>query len=549
MRINHLVDLPRFFIQDIEQKNGKITIFASIKSSRSQCPICGHSSSSVHDHYHRKITDLPVFQNTTLLFLKTRKFKCRNFSCPRKVFSEQTSHIKRYSRRTIRVSQLLDSLSIELTGKHGSQLTKLLYLPVSSSTITRIALSQVLPAIKQPVILGVDDWAFRKGVNYGTVLIDMETSRPIDLLSSRDSANLKEWLKKYPAVKIITRDRSGAYSSAINEICPDAIQVADRFHLLMNLSDALDKYFKSVRKEIRRVITEKTDEILSLSANEGQCNSTDVTNFLAVQVASETKEIQLDQRLDTFNKVKEFQSKGTPLKRISTILKISRNTVRSYFIQETLSPRIHPKSVNIALYSGYILSRLNMEGYIKKDIFEEILGLGYNGGRTQAFVYINKLKLEYGLTTLDSIEVQKKITPYVKPLDSRKLAKYIGGSISDIEDPDERSCMKTLIAYLPELQIVRKLVQIFRTMIKRGCGNITRWIYFVKKSKRKLSGLKSFAYGLSRDIKAVENGIRLPWSNGTVEGHVNRIKCIKRQMYGRASFELLRRKVILSQHG
>ena len=549
MRINHLINLPRFFIQDIEQKNGKITIFASIKSSRSQCPICGHSSSSVHDHYHRKITDLPVFQNTTLLFLKTRKFKCNNFSCPRKVFSEQTSHIKRYSRRTIRVSQLLDSLSIELTGKHGSQLTKLLYLPVSSSTITRIALSQVLPAIKQPVILGVDDWAFRKGVNYGTVLIDMETSRPIDLLSSRDSANLKEWLKKYPAVKIVTRDRSGAYSSAINEICPDAIQVADRFHLLMNLSDALDKYFKSVRKEIRQVITDKTDEILSLSANEGQCNGTDVTNFLAVQVASETKEIQLDQRLDTFNKVKELQSKGTPINRISTILKISRNTVRSYFIQETLSPRIHSRSVNIALFSDYILSRLNMEGYKKKDIFDEILGLGYNGGHTQAFGYINKLKLEFGLTTLDSIEVQKKITPYVKPLDSRKLAKYIGGSISDIEDPDERSCMKTLIANLPELQIVRKLVQIFRTMIKRGCGSITRWIDFVKKSKRKFSGLKSFAYGLSRDIKAVENGIRLPWSNGTVEGHVNRIKCIKRQMYGRASFELLRRKVILSQHG
>ncbi len=294
----------------------------------------------------------------------------------------------------------------------------------------------------------------------------------------------------------------------------------------MNLSDALDKYFKSVRKEIRQVITDKTDEILSLSANEGQCKSTEVTNFLAAQVASESKEILLDQRIDTFNKVKEFQSKGTPLKRISTILKISRNTVRSYFIQETLSPRIHPKSVNIALYSGHILCRLNMEGYKKKDIFEEILGLGYNGGRTQAFDYINKIKLEYGITTLDSIKVQQKIVPYVKPLDSRKLAKYIGGSISDIEDPDERSCMKTLIANLPELQIVRKLVQIFRTMIKRGSGNITRWIDFVKKSKRKLSGLKSFAYGLSQDIKAVENGIRLPWGNGTVDCHVNRIKSI-----------------------
>ena len=97
--------------------------------------------------------------------------------------------------------------------------------------------------------------------------------------------------------------------------------------------------------------------------------------------------------------------------------------------------------------------------------------------------------------------------PYVKPLNSRKLAKYIGGSMSDIEDPDEKSCMKTLIENLPELQIVRKLVQIFRAMIKRGSGNITRWIDFVKRSKRKLPGLKSFAYGLSRDIKAVQNGI------------------------------------------
>ena len=362
MRINNLICLPKFCIKNIEHKNGKIMIFASIKSRRSQCPICGHFSTYVHDYYHRRLSDLPAFQNTTVLVLRTRKFKCKNQKCTRKVFSEQTIHTNRYSRRTLRASQVLDSLSIELTGKLGSQLSKQLFLPVSSSTVTRIAFKQELPVIKQPVILGVDDWAFRKGVNYGTVLIDMETSRPIDLLSSRDSANLKEWLKKYPAIKIITRDRSGAYSSAINEICPDAIQVADRFHLLMNLSDALDKYFKSISKEIRKVITDKTDEILSLSANEDPCKSRDFKDHLSVQAASESKEIQVDQRIDTFNKVKELQSKGTPIKRIATILKISRNTVRSYFIQETLSPRIHPRSVNINLFSGYILSRLKYRG-------------------------------------------------------------------------------------------------------------------------------------------------------------------------------------------
>ena len=152
-------------------------------------------------------------------------------------------------------------------------------------------------------------------------------------------------------------------------------------------------------------------------------------------------------------------------------------------------------------------------------------------------------------TVPDQVEFQQKMIPYIKPLSSRKLAKYIGGSLSDIEDADERNCMKTLIDNFPELLIVRKLVQIFRTMLKRGCGNIRRWIDFVKRSKHRLSGIKVFANGLLRDIQAVENGILMTWSNGTVEGHVNRIKSIKRRMYGRAGFELLRRKVILSQTG
>lgn len=220
-----------------------------------------------------------------------------------------------------------------------------------------------MPEIKQPRVLGIDDWSHRKGVSYGTVLIDMETSRPIDLLSSRESADLKGWLAKYSDAEIVTRDRSGAYSSAINEVCPDAIQIADRFHLVMNLSDALDKYFKSVSKEIRRVITEKTNEILTMTANADRYNDESVKGFLSQQVTAEPKEIKVDQRLDTFKKVKELQSNGTPLKRISKILNISRNTVRSYCIQETLSPRIHPRSINIDLFTSYILSRLNMEGY------------------------------------------------------------------------------------------------------------------------------------------------------------------------------------------
>jgi len=120
---------------------------------------------------------------------------------------------------------------------------------------------RALPEIKPPVVLGIDDWAFRKGISYGTVLVDMETSTPIELLQSRDSGDLKLFLQKYPHVKIVTRDRASSYSSAVDEVCPDAIQVADRFHLLVNLSDALDKYFKSSRSLVKATIQKKTEEI------------------------------------------------------------------------------------------------------------------------------------------------------------------------------------------------------------------------------------------------------------------------------------------------
>lgn len=552
MRINRLICLPKFRVKSIEHKNGEIMIFASIKSKRSPCPICGHFSSTVHDHYHRKLSDLPAFQNTTVLVLRTRKFKCKNLKCDRKVFSEQTSHINRYSRKTLRATQVLDSLSIELTGKLGSTLSKQLFLPVSTSTITRIAHKQQLPEIRQPVVLGVDDWAFRKGMSYGTVLVDMETSTPIELLPSRDSSDLKLFLKQYPLVKIVTRDRASSYSSAVDEVCPQAIQVADRFHLLVNLSDALDKYFKSSRPLVKATIQKKTEDIVKGYKNiciETTTDDPPTYDSNSVVKVQDHEQVNTDQRIEKFNKVKELQKDNVGIKKIAKIVGITRITVRSYFVQDTLSPRISSRSTNIDSYTNLIQLRLSTEGYKVKEILEEIISLGFDGGKTQAYLHINRLITLSNKAAKDFKELQQTPIVFIKPLSTRKLAKFIDVNIKDISDPDERSYMETLIENISEFRVVRKLVQIFKRMLKNGCGNIKRWIEYVRGSKMALAGLKNFANGLLRDIKAVENAIRLSWSNGTVEGHVNRIKSIKRQMYGRASFDLLRRKVILSQHG
>ena len=547
--IKRLFKIPFVKIQKIENYESVSRIYASIRSSRSKCPFCGKYSNRVHDYYFRTISDLPIFQSKTIILLKTRKFKCVNKQCQRKVFSEQTPAILRYSRRTERAEKLLDTLAIELTGRLGSILSKQLNLYVSSSTMTRIAHNLPLPDIVRPKVLGVDDWAYRKGVSYGTVLIDMETSRPIDLLPSRDGKVLKDWLLNNNDVMIVSRDRASSYAAAIIEACPGAIQIADRFHLLMNLSDALDTYFKSISRRIRSLITARTTDFLELPEKVPVNIREETKEDQLVLTAQETIDAKVDQRMGTFLKVKELQAKGTPIKRIATDLRMSRNTVKSYFSQESLSPIKSSRSTNIEVFTDIIVARLGENGHKLMDIFREIKKLGYTGGRTQGCYHIKRIKEYHEIVTPGYKEIARPKIPYIKPLSSRKLAKYIGCNLMDIKDHHERFYFQTLLENITEIRVVRKLVQIFKTMLARRCGNIKRWIDFVKHSKYKLAGLKSFARGLMADLVAVENGIKMSWSNGAVEGHVNRIKSIKRQMYGRASFELLRRKVILSRAG
>ena len=235
---------------------------------------------------------------------------------------------------------------------------------------------------------------------------------------------------KYNDVQIVTRDRSSSYSSAIDEACPDASQIADRFHLLMNLSDALDRYFKSISGTINRLIKSKNSELLSI-------NETETKNILAAEF--QINDIRIDPRLDRFNKVKELKANEVPVLRISKDLGMSRKTVRSYFVQESLSPRSHPKFTNIELFTNHIVARLNVSGYKLKDIFEEICVLGFNGSRSQALYNINIITENYKINTPGFLQFQNTRIQYIKPLNTRKLAKYIGLPFIDMNDTQERN--------------------------------------------------------------------------------------------------------------
>jgi len=408
--------------------------------------------------------------------------------------------------------------------------------------MTRKAHHVHLPAAPTPRVLGVDDWAFRKGINYGTVLVDMETSRVVDLLPSRDGSHLKKWLSKHSGVEIVTRDRASSYASVVREVYPEVDQVADRFHLLMNLSDALTLYFKSVSGKIKNILNDRKQELLDHKYHTSNSQKTQI-------IVPQNTPPRTDPRQAVFQKVKALQQQKYPARKIARELEISRNTVRTYFKLEHLPPRIHRNATNIDLFTGCIVHELRKKGYVIKDIIQKIKDLGYDGSQTQAYHHIHKIKQEKRILTPDLRALYNQPIAYIKPISATQMSMLIGKDLSQIKDQSQRNYLNVLLKGSKELRIVSRLVKLFRSMIKNGKGNMKRWIDFVQKSRYKLSGLKSLAKGLKNDLQAVTNAIKWSWNNGPVEGHVNRIKNIKRQMYGRASFELLRKKVILSQTG
>ena len=495
------------------------------------CPLCHSPSRHVHSHYLRKVRDLPISGKEVELQLCCRKFFCDQDNCPRKVFAQQAStSLKPYARRLERATEQILAIGLSMGSKPGASICRLTGIPISASTVLRVLRRAPSPEVVTPSVLGVDDFAFRKRNTYGTILVDLERRKPIDLLPDREGKTLENWLIAHPGIAIVSRDRSSVYANAIRNACPEAIQVADRWHLLKNLGENTSKYLDTQRKLIGKVGWE-----ISNPTELTEKRSVTAESISEIPVQNEVTGLKefSEKRYAIFKQVKQLQSQNYPIKSIARHLGISRNTVRKYFSLEDFVPRNHIRRSNLSEYIPYLYRRREEGEYCVKTLFNEIKDRGYNGSYTILTVFMANLPKDSN---------QLKLVPTEKRMivSSRSMSL----AFCQLEEEWEEKDKPFLKRLMEKSFLLRELWELnleFRCMMEKKKGNLLQgWC----EKASQYSFFKSFVKGIQQDFDAVYQAVISAWSNGQTEGQVNRLKNLKRQMYGRAGFDLLRIRVL-----
>lgn len=294
------------------------------------CPDCHVSSQRVHSRYQRTVSDLPCVGRNTLLHLTVRRFFCDNELCKRKTFVEQFPDVlDPFARRTKRLIATQHQVGLALGGEAGARVLETIVMPTSSDTVLRlIREGSHQETIPTPRVLGVDDWAWCKGQKYGTILVDLKRRRVIDLLADRSADTLVTWLLAHPGVEIVSRDRAPTYIDGINRGAPDAIQVADRWHLLRNLKEALERVLEKNRPCLYAAAAKPDDQLPPEPAEEVNPKETDA--HLSLTKAEQRQKATRKGRLIRYQTVKKLHQQGMTERAIARELGIGRGTVRRY---------------------------------------------------------------------------------------------------------------------------------------------------------------------------------------------------------------------------
>jgi transposase len=544
MKIEALLGLPEGLeVVDGDVANQVITLTIISTQQNPSCPLCGSSASRVHSHYRRHLTDMSCAGRRVRLILHVRKFFCDEKTCVRKIFTERlVPFIQPWARVTTRSFQAMEDIGLATGGMLGARLGDRLGMQGSWMTILRRVMARPSASVEQVVQLGIDDFSFRRGRTFGTILVDLQSHQVIDLLPDRSVDTVSAWMRMHPEIRLVSRDRGGDYASATTAGAPQARQCADRFHLLKNLGEVLEGVLA------RHLATRRRGQVAAVTTTPLETAHPKQPAYpLPKSVA--LSQAKREHRLAQYQQVIALREQGFSQPAIAGQVGIGHATVSRWLRSGTFpeqQPR--PRSANVDPYLPQLLERWEEGIHTIAQLHRELVADGYSHQYNSVYRRLARYFAEgrkKRLTRSAPAGQQKHEAPDQlrrSPVLPRQAAFLFLRQSEELE-ADQQEALALLRALHPEVDKAYALVQQFREMVRTRTGEqLDGWLGRVKASQ--IREFQGFVTGVIRDKEAVKAGLTLSVSNGIVEGKVNKLKLIKRMGYGRAGFPLLRQRVL-----
>jgi transposase len=491
----------------------RVCAWVRARADGAACPRCGCWSGRLHSGYARRLADAAVGGRRTAIRRAVRRFFCDGPACPAVTFAEQPQGLaSRYARRTPLAARQQAAVAAALAGRAGSRLTAVLAVPASRHTLIRILAALPDPPARLIRVLGVDDFSLRRGTTYATLLVDMEAGVPVDVLPDREAATLETWLLEHPGVQVICRDRGGAYADAARSAAPEAVQVADRWHLWHNLCgharDTVAGHRDCLPPPAPLRPEHGQDQVLP--ADPGPVITARHQAVHQLRAAGRTQAQAAAALGLTSQLTGRYWRAATP----AALLAAARP-----------APGLDP-------FKPYLRRRWEQGCTTIRALHREITAHGYGGS----------LSTTYGYASLFRLTVPPRPPAPPRPA---QVTRWILTDPARL-DPADATALTALRGRCPELDALASHVTGFAKILTGRHGHLLdAWMTAVDADPGQ-PGLHSFTTGIRQDYQAVRNGLTLPWSSGLVEGLNTRTNLLKRQMYGRAAFPLLRKRILLT---
>jgi transposase len=484
----------------------------------------------------RRLADAPIAGQRVELALWVRRFFCDNADCTKKTFAEQVPQLTApHARRTGLLRRMLEAVGLALAGRAGARLAARLGIAVGRDALLRLVKALPIPLLGSVPVLGVDDFALRRGHHYGSVLVDMATHRPVDVLADRESATFAGWLTAHPGVQVICRDRAGAYAEGARIGAPEAVQVADGWHLWHNLAEHVENTVRAHRGCLRASTAPVQDDA---GVTEGASSAGDAAGDPAESVVIPSRELSIVTRTrERHRMISERAGAGMSMSAIARELGLDRATVRRFVRAEDLDELLVKTRQRASLldrFTDYLHYRWAQGARDAAALTGELREIGYRGSDQTVRRYLAPLREGH------TVPPARPLAPTV-----REVTGWLLRPNAALEE-GQRVRLKQVLALCPELEATAGHVRGFAEMLTQRRGDrLESWLSAVEADTGQ-SELARFARGLRRDQDAVRAGLSSELSSGAVEGTVNRIKMLKRQMFGRAGFGLLRTRILLA---